>query len=420
VTSTAPSRDAAAPAGTARGRELIALLAMATALTALGIDLMLPAFDEIRADLGLAEGATAVTGLVTAYFVGLGVGTVFYGPLADHRGRRWTMRLGLAVYVAGALLATVAPNLPLLLVARAVWGVGAAGPRVVALAVVRDRFEGDAMSRTMSSLMAVFLLVPVLAPALGAAVLEVAPWRWLFAVCATAALAVAWWTRRLPETLAAEHRIPDLRFHRVLAAARLVVSSRATFAYTVATVALYGVFTSYLGSAEAIVDQVLGEADVFPLVFGALAAGMGLAALVNGRVVSRIGTRAMVRASLAAYVAVAATLLAVALATDGRPGLWTFVAVMAPLLASHAQLLPNLNTLAMDPMASVAGTASSVIGAAQLTVGALLGGLLDRAFDGTVRPLAIGFVAAGAVSIGAVAVAGRAHRRAAAPSTPAV
>lgn len=391
---------------TASGRELIALLAMATALTALGIDLMLPAFDDIRADLDLGEGSTAVTGLVTAYFVGLGVGTIFYGPLADHKGRRWTMRLGLVIYVVGALLATVAPNLPLLLVARALWGMGAAGPRVVAMAVVRDRFEGDAMSRTMSSLMAVFLIVPVLAPSVGALILVVAPWRWLFAFCAAFALGIAWWTRRLPETLSDAHRIPDLRFHRVATAARLVVSTRTTAAYAVATVALYAVFASYLGSAEAIIDQVLDRADVFPIVFGALAAGMGVAAIANGRIVSRIGTRSTVRTALGGYVAMAVVLLAVAVATDGTPGLWLFVVVMAPLLASHAQLMPNLNTLAMAPMAAVAGTASSVIGAAQLTIGAVLGGVLDRFFDGTILPLATGFAIAAVVSTGAVVLAG--------------
>lgn len=392
---------------TAEGRELIALLAMATALTALGIDLMLPAFDEIRADFDLGAGSTAVTGLVTAYFVGLGVGTVFYGPLADHKGRRWTMRLGLAIYLAGALLAAVAPTLPMVLAARFLWGMGAAGPRVVALAIVRDRFEGDAMSRTMSSLMAVFLLVPVVAPTLGAVLLEVAPWRWLFVLCAASAVLVALWTQRLPETLAAEHRIPDLRFHRVKAAAGLVVSSRTAVAYTAATVALYGVFTSYLGSSEAIVGEALGREDQFPLIFGALAGSMGVAAVLNGRIVSRFGTASMVRGALSVYAVTTVVLLGLSVATDGRPGLWTFLPVMALLLASHAQLLPNLNTLAMAPMASVAGTASSVIGAAQLTIGAVLGGVLDRFFDGTILPLSIGFAIAAACTVATVTVARR-------------
>lgn len=389
-------------------RELIALLAMATALTALGIDLMLPAFNDIRADLGLAADSTAVTGLVTAYFVGLGAGTIFYGPLADNRGRRWAMRLGLTIYIGGALLATVAPTLPLLFVARFLWGLGAAGPRVVALAIIRDRFDGDEMSKTMSSMMAIFILVPVVAPALGSAVLVVAPWRWLFALCAVWAAAIAVWVRRLPETLAPEHRIPDLRFHRVVTAAKYVVSNRTAFAYAVGVTALYGVFASYLGSAEAIVDKTFDAEGIFPLVFGALAAVMGCAALLNGRIVSSVGTTPMVVRALAGYGAGALLFVTVALVTDGRPPLVVFMAIMAVMLAFHALLLPNLNTLAMAPMAAVAGTASSVIGAFQLVIGASLGGVLDRFFDGTITPLAIGFVLSATATTIAVVSARRA------------
>ena len=388
-------------------RELIALLAMATALTALGIDLMLPAFDEIRGDLGLAGDSTAVTGLVTAYFVGLGLGTVFYGPLADHWGRRGAMRLGLGIYVVGALLAAVAPNLPLLFLARGIWGMGAAGPRVVALAVVRDRFEGDDMSKTMSSLMAIFILVPVFAPALGSVILIVAPWRWLFVLCALWAGAIAIWVRRLPETLDPAHRIPDLRFHRVVTAARFVLSNRTALLYAIAVTALYGVFASYLGSAEAIVDDTFDAGDAFPFVFGALAAVMGGAALLNGRIVNAVGTRPMVVRALIGYLAMAAVFVLIAVVTDGRPSLYVFMAVVGALLACHALLLPNLNSLAMAPMAAVAGTASSVIGSFQLVIGALLGSILDRFFDGTITPLAIGFALSGTATGLAVWLASR-------------
>ena len=391
-------------------RELIALLAMATALTALGIDLMLPAFDEIRSDFGLGPRSTAVTGLVTAYFVGLGLGTVFYGPLADNRGRRGAMRLGLGIYVAGALLASVAPSLPLVFLARLLWGIGAAGPRVVALAIIRDRFEGDAMSKTMSSMMAIFILVPVFAPGLGSALLLIAPWRWLFVLCALWALAIAVWVRRLPETLAAEHRIPDLRFHRVVTAARFVVSNRSALSYAVAVTALYGVFASYLGSAEAIVDEALDAGDRFPLVFGGLAAIMGAAALLNGRIVSSVGTASMVLRALGGYLLMAVAFVVAAVLTDGTPPLVVFVPIMGALLACHALLLPNLNSLAMAPMAAVAGTASSVIGSFQLVVGALLGSVLDRFFDGTITPLAIGFSISGAATTLAVWSARRNHR----------
>lgn len=387
------------------------MLALTTALTALGIDLMLPAFDEIRAGLDLAPDSTSVTGLVTAYFVGLGAATIFYGPLADNRGRRFAMKLGLGVYIVGALVAAVAPNLPLLLVARFLWGAGAAGPRVVALAVVRDRFEGDAMARTMSTLMAIFILVPIVAPTLGAGILVIAPWRWLFVFCAVIAVGLAVWVRRLPETLDDANRIPDLRFDRVRRAAMSVVTHRATVGFTVSVTALYAVFVSYLGSSEAIVDRTLDIDDWFPYVFGGLAAVMGAASLLNGRVVSRVGTLPMVRRALPGYVGGAGLFLVIALATDGRPSPAVFIGIAAVILTFHALLIPNLNTLAMAPMGEVAGTASSVIGAFQLSVGSVLGGLLDRFFDGTITPMAIGFCLSGAV----VSVAFAAATRQAAP-----
>jgi DHA1 family bicyclomycin/chloramphenicol resistance-like MFS transporter len=164
-----------------RRPEFTAVLAFSMALTALGIDLMLPAFGAIRFDLGLAEDSTAIAGLVTAYFLGLAVGQLAYGPIADRFGRRPALYAGYIVYGLAALVTALAPTLPLLLVARFVWGVGAAGPRVVTLAMVRDAFEGEQMSRTMSMIMAVFILVPVVAPTVGAAVAAVSSWRWLCA-----------------------------------------------------------------------------------------------------------------------------------------------------------------------------------------------------------------------------------------------
>lgn len=381
------------------------MLAMTTALTALGIDLMLPAFDDMREGLGLAPDATSVTGLVTAYFVGLGVATIFYGPLADYRGRRFAVKLGLALYVVGAILTAVAPNLQMMLVARFLWGAGAAGPRAVAMAIVRDRFEGDEMARTMSTLMAIFILVPIAAPAVGSAILVVAPWRFLFVFCAMFALAIAVWIRRLPETLDEAKRLPDLRLDRVGRAALSVVRHRSTAAYAVAVTALYGVFTSYLGSSEAIVDRTLDLADLFPVIFGGLAAVMGAASLSNGRLVSKFGTVATVRTALPGYAVGAAVFLVVALVTDGRPSPAVFIGIVAVILIFHAVLIPNFNTLAMAPMGNMAGTASSVIGAFQLSVGALFGGFLDSLFDGSITPLAVGFCLSGVVASVALAVA---------------
>jgi MFS transporter, DHA1 family, multidrug resistance protein len=378
--------------------EFTSLLAMSMALAALGIDLMLPAFGAIRADLGLAADSTAVAGLVTTYFIGLAVGQLAYGPLADRYGRKPTLYLGYAIYAGAALFTTFAPTLPLLLIGRLFWGIGAAGPRVVTMAVIRDRYEGEQMSRAMSFVMAVFILVPVIAPALGAAVVAVASWRWVFGVCVVAAGVMAVWALRLPETLHPDHRL-ELKFGRVLRAARYVVSNRRTAAYTLAQTALYGVFTSYLASSEIIFGETFGRPEAFPYIFGGLAGTMGVAMLVNARIVSRFGTTRLAHGVLVSYVLAATALAALAQQTDGRPPLWAFILGLAVMLSAQALIIPNFNSIAMTPMGAVAGTASSVIGATQIAVGAFLGSFLDRAFDGTVRPLSFGFVGFGLLAL---------------------
>lgn len=375
-------------------REFTSLLALSMALAALGIDLMLPAFGAMREDLGLGRGSPAISAVVTAYFLGLAVGQILYGPLSDRLGRKPALYLGYGIYIAGALASTLSPTLGTLVAARFVWGLGAAGPRVVTLAAVRDTFEGEAMSRAMSFVMAVFILVPVVAPTLGAAIITVAPWRWLFVLCVAAAAAIAVWALRLPETLAPEDRLP-LRARRIGRAAREVVAHRETVAYTLALTALYGVFLSYIGSAEIIFSEAFGRPDAFPFIFGGLALTMGVAMLANARVVGRVGTRRLAHGVLLGYVGASTGVAALALTTGGRPPLWAFLAGLAVMLFAHALLIPNLNTIAMAPMGAIAGTASSVIGGVQLAVGAVLGALLDRAFDGTILPISLGFLGYG-------------------------
>lgn len=381
--------------------EFTALLALSVALAALGIDIMLPALGAIREELGLPADSTAVAGLVTAYFLGLAIGQIGYGPLSDRFGRRPTLYVGYGVYALGALAAAASPTLPLLLVSRFVWGLGAAGPRTVTVAVIRDTYSGDQMSRAMSFVMAVFLIVPVIAPTIGAAVVALGSWRWVFGVCVLAVAAMSVWAVRLPETLRPEHRL-ELRFRRVARAARFVVSDRQTVGYTLAMTALFGAFLSYIASSEIVIGRVFGRPDAFPFIFGGLALVMGFAILGNARVVERVGTRRLAHAVLLAYVGGAAALVGIGVVTGGRPPLPVFLACMAVLLSTHALLIPNLNTIAMATMAPVAGTAASIIGATQVALGAVLGAVVDQAFDGTVLPLAVGFLGYGVVALAIV------------------
>lgn len=387
---------------TATGRlgrlEFTALLAMCMSLTALGIDMVLPGFGEMRRDLGLPADSTAIAGVITAYFIGLAIAQVFCGPLADRFGRKPVLYAGLAIYVVSALAASLAPNLATLLIARFAWGIGAAGPRVVTLSIVRDHFRGEEMARAMSFIMAVFILVPILAPSLGALVLALATWRWIFAVCAALAGVVLLWSLRLPESLDPRNRL-ELRFDRVLHGARLVVTNRHTIGYTLALTVLTGAFYSYLASSQIIYDVVFGAGEQFPLLFGAMAAVMGLGMLTNAFVVRRVGVRRLAHGAIVVYATAAMAFLVVVIGAGGRPSLVTFLAGMAVILPCHAILIPNFNAIAMDPMGEVAGTASAVIGTISTAIGALIGAVIDSAFDGTVLPFCIGLAGLGIASL---------------------
>lgn len=377
------------------------MLAMCMAVTALGIDVMLPSFADIRVDLGLPDGSPATERLVTAYFLGMAAGQLAYGPIADRFGRKRALGIGFAIYAAAAVASAIGSSLFVLTLSRFAWGIGAAGPRVAALAIVRDTYEGEAMARAMSLIMAVFILVPVVAPTFGAIGVATIGWRGVFVACAVLVTLLALWSRRLAETLPSEHQLP-LNPGRVLGAARIVVSNRQTVAYTVAMTALFGAFISWIATSELILSETFGQRRLFPLIFGGLAAVMGIAMYTNSRIVERVGTRRLAHVVLFAYLGCAAALATIAVVAGGRPPLWLFLLGMAPMITAHALMIPNFNTVAMTPMGAVAGTAAAVIGAFQIAGGALLGSLLSRAYDGTVRPLAVGFLVYGTVTLVAV------------------
>ncbi len=369
-------------------------MAMTMALTALSIDLMLPAFDEIRADFGLAADATDTAAIITVFFLGLAAAQLVYGPLADRFGRKPVLYGGLGVFALGAIGAALAGSLGQVLLFRFLWGLGAAGPRVVALSIIRDIYEGDRMARVMSFIAAVFIFVPVVAPGVGALLLEVGDWRLLFWVCAVLAGGVGAWLLRLPETLDPAHRMDRLEVRSIARAAHIVVTNRQAVGYTMAMTLVFGAFVSYLASSELVWEDVYGRGDQFPLIFGGLALAIGIAILMNGLIVDRIGARRIVHGSLFAYMTMAGAALAVALLGDGAPNFWLFVVLLGLALASHGLLIPNSNSIAMAPLGGVAGTASALIGSVSILGGAVLGAVIDSMFNGTVTPMITGFFVA--------------------------
>jgi DHA1 family bicyclomycin/chloramphenicol resistance-like MFS transporter len=385
--------DIAAPAVTQQyrmgQRELLTLLSAIMALMALGIDLMLPAFAEIREAFDLGENSPRTGQIITVYFMGTALAQLVWGPLADRFGRKPVLFAGIVFIVLGAVGAAVAPSFAMLLVSRFVWGIGAAAARVVATAIVRDRFEGAEMAKAMSQVMAVFMLVPVLAPSLGAGIISVFPWRSLFWFCVVMAGATALWSLRMRESLNPAYRRP-LRVRSTVSGYVEVSRTRVTAGYTISTIFLQGVFTTYLASSELIIGEVFDRENQFPIIFGLVAMLFAVAAIMNGRIVVRIGVHRLVNGVYALLIPTAVVLSVLSLTTNGRPSIWLYMPLLAVTLASFMFLMPNLNTAALGPVGHLAGTASALSGAVRMAGGAVLGTIVSSQISDSTTPFSIG------------------------------
>ena len=378
--------------GVASGREFIAIVTALMASGALAIDLMLPAFPDMRQEFGMSSDSTQVGWIVTAFFLGMAVGPWIYGPASDRYGRRGLLFGGMALYIASALLACVAPSWEWVIVSRFVWGLGAAAPRTLSTAMIRDRYEGNAMARLMSNIMAVFLLVPILAPGIGAGLIAIAPWRIVFWFPAVIASVLMLWATRLPETLEPERRRALTR-SAFVQALKEVVGHRQTVCFTLAIAFLFGVMTSYLASSEVILSDVYGYGSWFPLFFGSVAIMLALNSLNNARLVHKIGITQLVRRMVVVAMCTSFVFLLISRLNHGHPNFWLYAISLACVIPVAQGLVPVCNTAAMIPLPHVAGTASAIISTVTTAGGALLGNIGSSAFNGTVQPLAIALMA---------------------------
>jgi DHA1 family bicyclomycin/chloramphenicol resistance-like MFS transporter len=359
---------------------------------------MLPALGAIAADLGAAT-PNQRQHVITVFFAGMTLGTLVSGPLSDTTGRKPAILGGLLLYMAGAALCLAAPTFEVMLIGRFVQGCGAAAPRIVSIAMVRDGQAGAAMARVMSFVMSVFMVVPILAPSVGQVVLLVASWRAIFAgFLAMAVIAATWLAFRQPETLAAERR---QRFSTkvVLHAAGDVVSHPITLGYTLATGAIFGSLIAYLGTSQQIFAEQYQQGRLFALWFGGLALAIAIAMIVNGRLVMRLGMRRLSKWALRASIVLSLGFLAFAALWHGQPPLWTLGLYLFANFFCNGMLFGNYNAIAMEPMGRIAGMAAAISGALSSLLALTAGTLIGQHYDGTVIPLAAGFSGLGVLAL---------------------
>ncbi|WP_306004974.1 MFS transporter [Aquicoccus porphyridii] len=370
--------------------EFVALMAMLFATVAFSIDAMLPALPEIGAELS-PDNLNRAQLILTAFVIGLGLGTFVTGPLSDTFGRKRVIIVGAAVYITGAAAAWAAQSLELMLAARLVQGLGAAGPRVVGMAVIRDLYSGRLMARLMSIVMMIFALVPAIAPLLGAGIIALSNWRGIFVAFVLFALIGAGWVGlRLEETLPRERRRP-LRIRPILRALREILGHpMVRITIVVQTLCLAMLFAT-IASVQQIYDVTYDRAESFPWWFGGICLVSASASFVNAALVVRLGMRFLVTVMLVAQVLFSGVMVILSqLALSPDIGFVFFLIWQTTLFFQAGMTLGNLNAMGMEPLGHIAGTAASVIAGLATVLSMGLAMPIGLGFDGTFAPLAQG------------------------------
>jgi DHA1 family bicyclomycin/chloramphenicol resistance-like MFS transporter len=382
--------------------EFIALIAGLMALNALAIDVMLPALPYMGEALGISHENERQF-VVGVYMFGFGFAQLAFGPLTDRFGRRGPLLVGLVIYLACAFAATFAPNFTVLLVLRFIQGLGAAGTRVIATAVVRDRYSGREMAEIMSLTFMVFMAIPILAPGIGQLILLAGPWQYIFLfMTALATLITIWAYFRLPESLALENRRP-LSVASVIDGFRIVVTNRQALFYGLAGTFLFGAMFGFISASQQIFVEIYGLGPYFPVAFAVMAGAIAVAQFINSRVVKTYGMRRISHTAIVIYLSFAVVWLGLALM--GPVPFPLFFGLFIVIQWMFGWAASNMNSLSMEPLGKVAGTAASVFGFTQTVGGALIGTYIGQHYDGTLVPNATGYATMGVLVLICVLIA---------------
>jgi DHA1 family bicyclomycin/chloramphenicol resistance-like MFS transporter len=376
---------------TLRMAEFVTLTALLTSLVALSIDAILPALDMLGTHLN-AKNAQHQQLSVSLFFAGMAFGQLFFGPFADAKGRVPTILLGLAVFVLGSIICMLAKDMNTFLLGRVVQAFGASGPRIGALAAVRDKYSGNEMAQIMSFVMMVFIFVPMIAPILGQWVLSWYSWQALFVLFILVGIIGGCWYRfRQAETLLESNR-KAISFKQLSDSLRFMLTHKQVMLYTFATGLIFGCFLAYLSASQTIFVGYYKAQTAFPYIFAVLALSIGLASYSNGKMVMRFGMHTLVRHALTGVMVFSFVLLTVVFVFNGLPPLWLLIGVLFIGFFFIGILFGNMNAMAMEHLGHIAGFGVALVGSLSSAISVPVAILIDSFLVGNLYPLAAGFL----------------------------
>ena len=370
--------------------ELVPLLAMVMALSAISIDMMLPAVATIAKELGAAKenDAQLVIGVMFAAF---SIGQLFYGPLSDIIGRKPAFYLGISIFIIGCIISYQAASFQVMLFGRLLQGLGASSARIVSQAIIRDQYVGEDMAKIMSMIISIFIIVPVLAPSFGQLMLKRYSYRAIFVFLLTHAIVVVFWLGlRQPETLTVENR-KGFDLGVLLKEIRLVLEEKSTFLFTLAQGFVFGNMVAFLVSAPQIFADLYQEKERFPLFFAGLAISVGVSSVLNSRLVKRLGMMRLASIGLVIMISFSSLFLAYIFFWQGHPPLRVTMFFLSCLFFQLGFLMGNLNAMAMEPMGERAGIAATVIGGISTSISWACGTIIGQNYQKTIVPLITGW-----------------------------
>ncbi|RAJ15583.1 multidrug effflux MFS transporter [Arenibacter echinorum] len=378
--------------------EFVAIMASLMSIVALAIDALLPAMSTIGIDINSLD-PTENQKFITMIFLGLGVGQLIFGPLSDSFGRKPIVYIGFIVFCLASVICVLAPNLEWMILGRILQGIGLSAPRTISISMIRDSYKGDYMAKIMSFVTAFFILVPIVAPAMGKFFLDHYGWEAIFYMQLVATLVVGvWFWRRQPETLKPEYKI-KFSNHVFVDGFRELLQHRETMAFTIVSGLITGAFMVYLSSAQEVFEVQYGLTDNFPYVFAGLAISVGLSTLLNGTMVVKLGMRRLALIALTLFCTVSVVYVGL-FWNSPNPDLWILITFLAMQFFTLGFLFGNLRAIAMEPIGHIAGIGAAITGFISTMIAIPIATYVGSYIQDTILPLFMGFLVCGSISLG--------------------